>query len=460
MTNTDIQAAYVGSSEAVRMYLGTDIVWEKQSPVPPGPDLPYSAQPFTIEITDTSDGNEINFFKIVPTANTQTAATNAPDKTLYYTINKPFTDISTWTANDNPWKSNGQYVVHVLQSNGSITGLSSGDTVRFYTFVGSRYNEDYPDLGGGPFGASGKSLTSIPDNVPTNSFGHSTVSCIVYGNIMSLITGEWFEYYLGNASLITPITQFQQLSWASSTGSSTARNIFLGLFCTSGASTNKMNLYDAQNLVLPQDVRPGCYNRMFSRSKVMNSPALPALDMTFNCYSFMFAGCYSLTGVSSLPAENLAANCYHSMFSGCTSLENAPALPATNLLAYCYQNMFSGCRALMAAPALPATSLNQGCYISMFQGCFNMTGTPVLPATTLPNACYSRMFNGCRQISEIICLATNPTTGACNSWLQGASSTGTFYKASGVTWTSGTSGIPTGWTTEDYVEPAAENTGQ
>lgn len=458
MTNTDIQAAYVGSSEAVRMYLGTDIVWQKQSP---GPDLPYSAQPFTIEVIDTTDGNEINFFKIVPTASLQTAATNAPDKTLYYTINKPFTDISTWTANDNPWKSNGQYVVHVLQSNGSITGLSSGDTVRFYTFVGSTYNEDYPDLGGGPFGASGKSLTSIPDNVPTNSFGHSTVSCIVYGNIMSLITGEWFEYYLGDASPITPITQFQQLPWASNTGLTTARNIFLGLFCTSGTSASvRMRLTEAQNLVLPEDTRPGCYVRMFNRTDVINSPVLPALGISPNSYAHMFANCVNLREVSSLPAENLAANCYHSMFSGCTSLENAPALPATSLLAYCYQNMFSGCRALMAAPALPATSLNQGCYNSMFQGCRNMTGTPVLPATTLPNACYSRMFNGCSNISEIICLATNPTTGACNSWLQGASSTGTFYKASGVTWTSGTSGIPTGWTTEDYVEPAAENTGQ
>ena len=75
MTNTDIQAAYVGSYEAEKIYLGSTVVWQKQSP---GPDLPYSAQPFTIEVVDTTSGDTINFFKIVPTATSQSAATNAP----------------------------------------------------------------------------------------------------------------------------------------------------------------------------------------------------------------------------------------------------------------------------------------------------------------------------------------------------------------------------------------------
>ena len=327
MTNLDITSCYVGSSQVEKICLGTDIMWQN---TPPGPDLPYSAQPFTIEVVDTTSGDTINFFKIVPTATSQSAATNAPDKTLYYTINKPFTDISTWTANDNPWKSNGQYVVHVLQSNGSITGLSSGDTVRFYTFVESMYNQDYPALEGGPFGASGTSSTTSttpPNNVPTNSFGHSTVGCVVYGNIMSLICGEWFEYYEG-ASPITPATQFRDLEFASH--QRTSRNIFLGLFCTSGASTNKMNLYDAQNLILPQDVMPGCYFRMFGRTEILHSPELPALSVAANCYGYMYAGCKQITESPVLPAGSLTgttnSSCYASMFYGCSSLSRVTCL--------------------------------------------------------------------------------------------------------------------------------------
>lgn len=454
LTNLDIASCYVGDSQVDKIYLGPDVVWEKQSP---SPDIPYSAQPFTIQVVDTTDGSEINFLKIVPTANTQTAATNAPDIELYYTINKPFTDISTWTANDNPWKSNGQYVVHALQSNGSITGLSSGDTVRFYTFVEDWDNQDYPALEGGPFGASGASTpTTAPNLVPTNSFGHSTVGCVVYGNIMSLICGEWFEYYEGEESAITPATQFRSLPWASSTGLSTSRNIFLGLFCTSGGSTNKMNLYDAQNLVMPEDTTPGCYFRMFGRSYVENSPVLPALEMSVNCYSFMFAGCRNLTGVSSLPAEMLAENCYNSMFYTCASLENAPALPATNLESGCYYQMFYGCTSLETAPELPATTLASTCYSVMFRGCTSLTTAPVLRASRFEPGCYTNMFNGCSSLSAITCLTTASTPSvyqsACNGWTQNVAANGVFTKAPEASnWPRTTSGIPTGWTVQNYI---------
>ena len=294
----------------------------------PGPDLPYSAQPFTIEVVDTTSGDTINFFKIVPTSTSQTAATRAPDKTLYYTINKPFTDISTWTYLDNPWKSNGEYVVHRLQSNGSITDLSSGDTVRFYTFVGDPDNPEYPEIFNGAFAASGgTNVAQPPNNVPTNSFGHSTVGCIVYGNILSLISSEWVDKTsIGGTS---GISMFYDLAWARGTGLTTSRNIFLGLFCTSGAATNKMNLYDAQNLVLPQDVRPGCYFRLFGRTEIANSPKLPATTLAANCYGYMYAGCKQITESPVLPAAELTGQtntCYANMFYGCSNLTGVTCL--------------------------------------------------------------------------------------------------------------------------------------
>lgn len=106
---------------------------------------------------------------------------------------------------------------------------------------------------------------------------------------------------------------------------------------------------------------------------------------------------------------------------------------------------------------LPARTLKRECYSGMFQNCGNLTSAPVLPATPRGsiNNCYAYMFRGCMNLNTITCLSTNTSNlyNYFSSWVQGVSSTGTFYKASGVTWPTGISGIPSGWTVVDYVAP-------
>ena len=96
---------------------------------------------------------------------------------------------------------------------------------------------------------------------------------------------------------------------------------------------------------------------------------------------------------------------------------------------------------------LPATTLAQYCYSSMFSGCTGLTEAPALPATTLAQDCYSFMFSGCTGLTSVVCLATDiSASGATTAWLQNVAASGTFTKAAGVTWPSGASGIPNGWT--------------
>lgn len=134
---------------------------------------------------------------------------------------------------------------------------------------------------------------------------------------------------------------------------------------------------------------------------------------------------------------------------GLTDASNL-ALCATTLSDNCYEQMFYGCTQLASAPALPATTLTYGCYQHMFLGCTKLTVAPTLPATTLTEWCYFRMFYNSRQMSYIKCLATNTeATGCLNDWVNSVSSIGTFVKASGSTWSSGTNGIPEGWTVEE-----------
>ena len=153
-----------------------------------------------------------------------------------------------------------------------------------------------------------------------------------------------------------------------------------------------------------------------------------------------------------LPATTLAFSCYEYMFAGCTGLTSTPVLPATTLASSCYYNMFQNCSGLISATSLPATTLETYCYYGMFWGCSNLVMAPILPATSLKNDCYHYMFRGCTSLNYVKCLATDISATSCTSgWLSdGVPASGTFVKAASMTsWTSGASGIPTGWTVED-----------
>ena len=192
----------------------------------------------------------------------------------------------------------------------------------------------------------------------------------------------------------------------------------------------------------------------YNNSHIKNCPSknfvLPATTLAYGCYKYMFSGCSSLTQAPELPATTLAYGCYYCMFSGCASLTQAPALPATTLANSCYSSMFHGCTKLTQAPVLPATTLANYCYRSMFNKCTSLTQAPELPVTTLAYGCYYEMFKGCTSLNKVTCLATDLSAADCTTnWLSGVASSGTFTKASGADWSSGTSGIPAGWTVQN-----------
>ena len=96
---------------------------------------------------------------------------------------------------------------------------------------------------------------------------------------------------------------------------------------------------------------------------------------------------------------------------------------------------------------LPATTLAEYCYANMFYGCTNLTTAPELPATTLASSCYFQMFCNCTKLNSVTCLATDISASySLRYWLRYTASSGTFTKAAGVSWPTGYSGIPYGWT--------------
>ena len=154
---------------------------------------------------------------------------------------------------------------------------------------------------------------------------------------------------------------------------------------------------------------------------------------------------------------------FHGLFENSVNLKNHPSrrllLPATTLTKGCYSGLFFNCSGLTKAPSLPATNLTEECYFAMFSGCTSLTSSPELVAETLAKGCYFMMFNGCTNLDFVMCYATDNSASLCTyQWLNGVSSTGVFVMSDDMTsWTSGASGIPSGWEVQnpggEGVEP-------
>ena len=255
----------------------------------------------------------------------------------------------------------------------------------------------------------------------------------------TLTTECYYNMFYGCTSLTTA---------PALTATTLARGCYQRMFrdCTSLTTAPEL-----KSTKLDQD----CYAAMFQGcSSLTAAPELPATELIDDCYEYMFSGCTSLVNAPELPATEFSSewNCYLYMFEGCTSLTTAPELPATSFGRGCYIGMFQGCTSLTTAPALPATSLAPSCYKNMFNGCTSLTTAPELPATTLTDECYYSMFNNCTSLNNITMLATDISASDClMHWVVGVAPTGTFTKSPEMTsLTTGTSGIPEGWTVVDY----------
>ena len=309
---------------------------------------------------------------------------------------------------------------------------------------------------------TGRYLTITCDD---EGAGSTTISPTVKGSLPNLNlqyrinNGDWMDFIVGTTTDIHltagNFVQFKGLNPEGISNYTKYPANYLN-FSISGnpvsLSGNVMSLIDGvgDTLKIPNEY---CFYYLFYNSssiKTVSSNFLPATELKDYCYQYMFYRCTALTTAPELPATTLANKCYLSMFYGCTSLKNAPVLPATTLADSCYEGMFNGCTSLVKAPVLPATTLAYSCYNSMFSGCTSLVKAPELPATTLANYCYQSMFQICKSLNYIKSLATDITaTNALKDWLAGVAATGTFVKPAGVSYVTGESGIPEGWTVEE-----------
>ena len=227
--------------------------------------------------------------------------------------------------------------------------------------------------------------------------------------------------------------------------------ILRNLFYQQTALRSAQNLrFEVQSMLSDAE---GEYSLMFKGcTNLISAPKLSATTVGPYACQYMFQDCTSLLTAPELPATTLANYCYQHMFQGCTSLISAPKISATKLASNCYRSMFQDCSSLLTAPELPATTLASGCYIYMFKNCSSLVNAPELPANTLSDYSYGGMFQDCTNLKSIRCRAKIKAQDPTNVWLEGVSASGTFYGHSEYGWTSGASGIPSGWTFEELTD--------
>ena len=221
--------------------------------------------------------------------------------------------------------------------------------------------------------------------------------------------------------------------------------------------------YSRDNGVTWNHLASGGTVRVYEGDKILWKSALKPGDFAFGIGCFSSYSDFSVYGnVMSLlygddfkgKTDLMYDSVFYGLFRDCTELWYAAnlVLPALNLTYACYRYMFSGCASLLSTPELPATTLTDSCYYGMFSNCNqNLRATPELPATALTDSCYYEMFDGCTHLNHITMLATDISADWCLfNWVRNVSSTGTFVKHPDMdSLPAGVSGIPEGWTVED-----------
>lgn len=151
--------------------------------------------------------------------------------------------------------------------------------------------------------------------------------------------------------------------------------------------------------------------------------------------------------------------CLNLMFNDCKSLVNPPKMfvKSTSNSTNAMRGMFTGCTALKSAPDIYVETVGSNSFYNTFSGCTSLEQAMVLPAKKLESGCYTNLFRSCKKVNYITALfETLPSTSYTSNWVSGVSSTGTFVKNINATWTTtGASGVPTGWNVI-YFDPSTE----
>lgn len=384
----------------------------------------------------------------------------------------------TITSND-PSGLIDNAVVYLANTEQSLSKTYTGSTLDFDVLPGLSYSisfggvQDYtaPDLVSGTSSWGGSSsvigyyeYTASPSGYSDQYFTIEAVeggNLVTYGNgvkngYYSKNDGEWIEFTFGATSNTIAMVAGDKIRVKCDDVPAGG-----GVFYSDGGLVvnvygNIMSLAYGDNFSSATTLNTSsAFNSLFARGsnyhlEIVDAGNLiiPVVSLPSGCCNYMFRNCSRLTKAPALPATTIGSSCYEQMFLNCTSLTTAPDLPVLNLPYHCYRQMFMGCTSLIKAPIISGNKFTgSGSMQSMFAGCTSLTTSPDLNILDIyDSTTYNDMFSNCTSLNYIKCLGKLGNTTEFTSFTYNVASTGTFVKKTGVTWATGTMGIPTGWT--------------
>lgn len=263
----------MGETQVNKVYLGSDLVWQKSQPVPTLRALKFTcAGSQTLGISSSFIGT------ITPNFEYSTDGTtwNSWDITSSLSFGNG-TDLYLRGFNESLAKSGSNYVQFVFSSANEDVECT-GNLMHLLD-----YSQD---------------LTSFP-----NSSGTSQGFKNLFRDCSSLITAPSLP-----ATTLVPYCYFA---------------LFFGC-------VKLVNIPSLPATILTE----GCYKSMYRGCTSLDSiPVLPATTLTSECYNEMFRGCSNLDSICSLPATTLAGSCYKQMFMNCSKIKMSaspdPSYPNT-----------------------------------------------------------------------------------------------------------------------------------
>lgn len=372
----------------------------------------------------------------------------------------------------------------------------SGGT--FYTYASSGVNFEYSMDGGNTWTEIPNQQTTISvnkddrvlfkgvngDEVYVSGLTHGyfmriwgdTAVYNVYGNILSVIYGDDFGDYRTITCGYPFRDMFSIARVVDASGLILPDNLTEG--CYMGMFGDASSLIAAPELPSVEIAPDRCYQQMFQGTALVTAPEIKQKTIGYRSMYGMFAMCSELTVAPELYIEDAgeysmgalfsgasissvtitladeypAREAYAGMFMDCSLLTNTPTILAKTVSDNCFQNMFELCTSLVNPPDLSSvTDVRQYGMSGMFDRCTSLVSSPDLLATATYPGCYRWMFNGCSSLNYVKCTMSYYNSERTFMWMNGVPATGTFVKKSGVTWGSGESGVPSGWTIQDAV---------
>ncbi len=196
-----------------------------------------------------------------------------------------------------------------------------------------------------------------------------------------------------------------------------------------------------------------CFRYMFYSSNVVDASELDLPWTTLNnwCFGRMFMGSTKLVYPPYLPAVTLAENCYQWMFRACTKLNNIAQWGAKVLANNSCYAMYQLSGGFTSVTIPIADTYYYHAFDRFLAGNKSITEAVVkTPESVTASGVFYYLFDDCTNLSKITCLLKSwDSDNQFANWTRGIAATGTFIKHPDATWSTGNSGIPSGWTVKN-----------